>query len=73
MRTSSKIKIGLLITQVILLVLILLQLYKCDDSNIAKVDSFESVNVNKVVQIDEPPTFVLVASAMVLFKLTKNT
>ena len=73
MRTSSKIKISLLITQVILSALILLQLYKCDEVTVAKVDSFDVVNIDNVVQVPETSTFVLMASAFVLLKLTKNT
>lgn len=72
MRTSSKIKISLLITQVILSALIFLQLYKCDEVTVAKVDSFDVVNIDKVVQVPEPSTIILISSAFVLFKLTRN-
>ena len=72
MRTSSKIKISLLITQVILSALILLQLYKYDEGAVAKVDRFDVVNIDKVVQVPEPSTIVLIAGALVLFKLTRN-
>ena len=72
MRTSSKIKIGLSIVQVILLALMLLQLYKCDEDSVAKVDRFDVVNIDKAVQTDEPPAFLLVASALALLKLTRG-